>query len=292
MIDLIKHGSLFSGIGGFDLASQWVGWNNVFQVEIDEFCQKVLTRRFPDAKRFRDIRDFDGTKWKGSVDIISGGFPCQPFSVAGKQRGKEDDRHLWPEYLRIIKEARPRWVCGENVAGIINMELDNVLSDLEGEGYSCQTLIIPACAVNAPHRRDRVWIIAYDASIRCDSRGDKGEGQRIPQNKQARQEAWSAVARCNGIPLPYSHSIRLQGSLDTDGGERPQSNDEQLHGCDREWTEQWPEVAARLCRVDDGISRRVDRIKRLKALGNSIVPQVAYQIFRAIDRVEKESCYD
>ena len=162
----MKHGSLFSGIGGFDLAAQWAGWDNMFQVEIDPFCRKVLKKNFPDVAKYEDIKKFDGEKYANTIDIISGGFPCQPFSCAGKQRGKKDDRYLWPEMLRVISEIRPTWVIGENVTGIINLGLDKVLSDLENEGYACQSFIIPACAVNAPHKRDRVWIIANSISIR------------------------------------------------------------------------------------------------------------------------------
>ncbi|SVE57921.1 uncharacterized protein METZ01_LOCUS510775, partial [marine metagenome] len=148
---------LFSGIGGFSLGLERAGMKTVQFVENDPYCQKVLAKNFPGIPIHGDIKTFHYDK---PVEIISGGFPCQPYSHAGEQRGKEDDRHLWEEYFRIIQSVRSRWVLGENVSGIINMELDQVLSDLESENYSCQSLVIPACAVNAPHRRDRVWIIA------------------------------------------------------------------------------------------------------------------------------------
>jgi len=187
---------LFSGIGGFSLAAQWV-WEDELEIvafcEIDKYCQKVLHKHWPNVPIIEDVRDvkmetLDNTKCSGylgqscevkteqdsdrqkdrlslssgsnGVDLLTGGFPCQPFSVAGKRKGKEDNRFLWPEMFAVIKEIRPRWVVAENVAGIIRMALDDCLSDLEGEGYSTGTVIIPACAVNAPHRRDRVWIIA------------------------------------------------------------------------------------------------------------------------------------
>ena len=156
----MTHGSLFSGIGGFDLAAQWAGIENKWQVEWDDYCQKVLKKNFPDVKKYHDITKVNGGELE-SVDVISGGFPCQPFSQAGKQEGKKDDRYLWPEMLRIIQIVRPTYVIGENVAGIVNMELDTVLFDLETEGYTTETFIIPACAVDALHRRDRVWIIGY-----------------------------------------------------------------------------------------------------------------------------------
>ena len=155
----VKHLDLFSGIGGFALAARWVGWETVGFCEIDPYCQKVLRKHWPDIPIYEDIRELDG-RTVGHVDIITGGYPCQPFSVAGKQRGEADDRHLWPEFARLIREIRPRWVVGENVAGHISMGLDNVLADLEGFGYTWEAFVIPACAVNAPHKRDRVWVVA------------------------------------------------------------------------------------------------------------------------------------
>ena len=159
----MRHGSLFSGIGGFDLASEWMGWENVFQVEIDDYCQKVLAKNFLNVKRYGDIKEFKGQP--GSVDILTGGFPCQSFSHAGKRKGKSDDRWLWPEYLRIIREIKPAYVVGENVAGLISMEdgktLEGIFTDLEGEGYEIESFIIPAFSVGAIHRRDRIWIIGY-----------------------------------------------------------------------------------------------------------------------------------
>ena len=153
-------GSLFSGIGGFDLGLERAGMTIKWQVEIDDFCNKVLEKHWPRVKRYRDIKELRGDELE-PVDLICGGFPCQPFSAAGKRRSKEDDRYLWPEMLRIIRAVRPTWIIGENVAGILSLALDDVLSDLESEGYTCQSFIIPACAVNAPHRRDRIWIVAH-----------------------------------------------------------------------------------------------------------------------------------
>ena len=165
----MTHGSLFSGIGGFDLAAKRVGWQNIFAVEKDKWCRELLNLRFPTSQIFQDIKDFSGHEFYGKIDVISGGFPCQPFSVAGKQKGKSDDRYLWKEMLRIIQEIRPTWVVGENVAGIIKLALDEVLSDLEDCGYSTETFIIPACSVGAPHRRDRIWIVAHSGSQRAGS---------------------------------------------------------------------------------------------------------------------------
>ncbi|RMG89957.1 MAG: DNA (cytosine-5-)-methyltransferase, partial [Chloroflexi bacterium] len=168
----MRHGSLFTGIGGFDLAAKWLGWENVFQCEIDTYCQKILKQHFPEAELHDDIKTFDAKKYRDAVDIISGGFPCQPYSIAGKQRGAEDDRNLWPEMFRIIKEVRPAWVVAENVANIKNfVEFENACADLEGEGYEVQSFIIPAVGVGAWHRRDRVWIVAYTNENRCNRKG-------------------------------------------------------------------------------------------------------------------------
>jgi DNA (cytosine-5)-methyltransferase 1 len=166
----MKHGSLFSGIGGFDLAAQWMGWTNVFHCEWNEFGQKVLKHYWPKAETFTDITKTDFTKYANKIDILTGGFPCQPYSTAGKRLGKEDERHLWPEMLRAIREIQPRWVVGENVRGLTNwnggMVFDEVQADLEAEGYEVLPFLLPACAVNAPHRRDRIWFIAYSESAR------------------------------------------------------------------------------------------------------------------------------
>ncbi len=158
----MNHLDLFSGIGGFSLAARWT-WgkdhNVIAFVEQDKYCQKVLNKHWPDVPIIDDIRNYTHDRTQ-TVDLLTGGFPCQPFSVAGKRKGKEDDRFLWHEMLRIIKESMPTWIIGENVSGIVNMELDTCITELESEGYETQTFIIPACALQAPHRRDRVWIIA------------------------------------------------------------------------------------------------------------------------------------
>ena len=151
---------LFSGIGGFSYAAEKLvgGYKTVAFCEMDEFCQKVLQKHWPDIPIYDDVRTLDATRL-GRIDIVTGGYPCQPFSQAGKRQGEKDERHLWPEMLRIIKSCKPRYVVAENVAGHVNMGLDQVLTDLENQGYTTRPIIIPACAKNAPHRRDRVWII-------------------------------------------------------------------------------------------------------------------------------------
>ena len=157
----MRHGALFNGIGGFQLAAHWCGIKNIWHSEINEFCNNVIAMRFPESRNLGDIKNVT-KETAGSVDIISGGFPCQPFSIAGKRKGKEDDRYLWKEMFRVICELKPTWVIGENVTGIINMVLDEVLADLESENYETQTFIIPACSIGAWHRRNRIWIISYN----------------------------------------------------------------------------------------------------------------------------------
>jgi DNA (cytosine-5)-methyltransferase 1 len=157
----VKHLDLFSGIGGFALACRMVGGiETVGFCERDNYCQRVLAKHWPDVPICNDIHEMKGNEY-GPIDLITGGYPCQPFSYAGERRGNEDDRALWPQMLRVISEARPRWVLGENVPGIITLALDGVLSELESIGYACGATVLPACAVNAWHRRDRVWIIAH-----------------------------------------------------------------------------------------------------------------------------------
>lgn len=236
----MRHGSLFSGIGGFDLAAEWMGWENVFQVEIDPFCQKVLKKNFPNVTRYGDIKEFDGTKYRGAIDIISGGFPCQPYSSAGQRKGKSDDRHLWPQMLRVISEIQPRYIVGENVLGIIDwnggMVFEQIQTDLENEGFEVIPVILPACGKNLFHIRSRTWFIAHSPS---------------KQSIEAEQE----ISR----------------------GKYGQEATGSTYGT-------WLEAATELCGVAHGVPDRVDRIK---GLGNAIVPQIAFEIFKAIEATGK-----
>lgn len=162
---MMTHASLFSGIGGFDIAAEWAGWMNAFNCEIDPFCRKILKYHFPKAEQYEDIRTTDFTIWRDKIDVLTGGFPCQPFSFAGKRKGTADDRYLWPKMLRVIRTVRPRWVVGENVYGIINwsqgMVFEQVCADMEAEGFEVQPYILPACGVDAPHQRYRTWFVAH-----------------------------------------------------------------------------------------------------------------------------------
>jgi len=220
----MNHLDLFSGIGGFAYAAQqvWGSDHNVVAfVEKDKYCQKVLNKHWPEVPIFNDIKEYrygqaEGEKEQAqtpTIDLLTGGFPCQPFSVAGRRKGKGDDRFLWGEMLRIIKESKPTFVIGENVAGIVNMELDNCISELESEGYETQAFIIPACAVSSPHRRDRVWIVAHSEHNGCDSRSDTSEtGSNIKdgsseENRQFGEEQ-GFRPRKGSADVANSNSIR------------------------------------------------------------------------------------
>jgi DNA (cytosine-5)-methyltransferase 1 len=255
---------LFSGIGGFSLGLERAGMTTVAFCEVDPWCRKILAKHWPDVPCFDDVRTLKGED-VGSVQLICGGFPCQPFSQAGLRRGAEDDRHLWPEMFRIIKDIRPRWVCAENVAGHISMGLDDVLSDLESEGYTAWPLVIPACAVDAPHRRDRVWIVANHD-------GERG-GTPRPNQTQVAPTAKTTATGQQSRPVADADPQGLQKWQGQDpGGQRSDG----WTGVERvcRWLPE-PDVG----RVANGVPRRVDR---LKGLGNAVVPQIPEMIGRAI----------
>lgn len=271
----MTHGSLFSGIGGFDLSAQWMGWTNVFQCEKDEWCRRVLAKNFPNVNRYSDIKEFNAKEYEGKIDVISGGFPCQPFSVAGKQLSEEDDRYLWPEMLRIVREVKPPFVVCENVPGIIKLALDTALSDLENEGYTPETFIIPACAKNAWHRRDRVWIIAYNNEIATDTtkQGFQNRGRSSLANAGKKKQELERFR---------SSTEQLQTFTNSSGAgceEQCKSVNisQEISGS---WFDSWWDVEPGMDRVVSGLPNRMDRIK---GLGNAIVPKIAYEIFKAIN---------
>ena len=286
---------LFAGIGGFSLAGHWMGWETVGFVEWDKFNQKVLAKNFPGVPIHSDIRDYKGTR--NAADIICGGFPCQPFSTAGKRQGTNDERYLWPEMLRVIREVQPAYVVGENVAGIYSMDdgrvFEQVCLDLENEGYAVQPLCIPACATGAPHRRDRWWFIAAANSCGSNAGGNAGEipskGGEERVQKREPMEFVSEPNKARILTNPASRngqrSPRVQGQNGLLEKNRKRETKVPSAGGSG-FAEPWPKVATRLCRVDDGLPTWVDsdRTNRLKALGNAIVPQVAYQIFKAIQQ--------
>ena len=240
----MKQIELFAGIGGFGLAGHWAGIETVCQVEIDPFCQKVLAKNFPNAHRHADIKTFDGHPWRG-IDIVSGGFPCQPYSLAGKRAGNDDDRALWPEMLRVIREVAPSWVVGENVAGLLSMDggrvFDGIVTDLENQGYTVETFIVPAVGVGAPHKRDRVWIVAHADHLQCNGRGGTWGGRREPAN--------------NNSPASDPNCPRLEKRESKPGNNAAQCP--AIVG--NLWSEHWLQVATRICGIFNGFSVWMDR---------------------------------
>jgi DNA (cytosine-5)-methyltransferase 1 len=328
----MNHGSLFSGIGGFDLAAQWMGWNNVFHCEWNEFGKKVLNYYWPNAISYDDITNTDFSIHRETIDILTGGFPCQPYSQAGKRLGKEDDRHLWPEMLRAIREIQPRYIVGENVFGIVNwnggLVFEEVQTNLEAEGYEIQPVVLPACAINAPHRRDRVWFVAY--------RNGTGLQKERPEQQTAGVEQYGEL----DVPTPNSNistkgSSRTSGEAERNGSgnddesESRRQQTEQYFGCsnvlrtdtyterkrqqeqgqpkrpvhtktDSEWKASWAYDDGRwptqspICSGNDGFPEQLDGItfpkwrnESIKAYGNAIVPQVAFEIFKVINEMSK-----
>lgn len=384
----MNHASLFSGIGGAEVAASMMGWQNLFHCEIQEFPRKVLDYWFPNSESYEDITKTDFTKWHGKVDVLTGGFPCQPFSLAGRRKGADDNRYLWPQMLRAIRQIHPIWVVGENVNGIKTMvescqvtqmgrsdylfeenhlyreesrfTLDKICADLEAEGYSVQPIVIPACAIGAPHRRDRVWIIAH---TQCDGYSSQGhgnqrarekkseEGQDRPQPRSRRhgsgtapsytsgkrhrrwskkQEPFTECSRSSNLGTRRSkrlasyalqhrsHEVHKDNQSQFPDGARidslsskwspshPYSNGDKT--LQPEWTDRlsrlqqsgrWRNFPTQspVCRGNDGIPFDVDsltisfpkwRQESIKAYGNAWVPQVAYEIFRAIEAEENK----
>jgi DNA (cytosine-5)-methyltransferase 1 len=341
---------LFSGIGGFSLGLESTGFfETIGFVEKDKFCQKVLKKHWSNINIEEDIRNVKGEKYQ--ADVVTGGFPCQPFSVAGKRKSTADDRYLWDEMLRVIRETKPRWVIGENVEGIVNinegMVLRQVLNDLENEGFKSQCIIIPASGIGAWHQRKRIWIMAYSDSNRhvSEIRGGNGEEKRIPvqdrekdstsrksigtsdvwqtdskyvpnseskglfstsksksssdertrldiNKKKNWSEIWSYASRCNeqdsSRDVPNSNGegsqrYKLQHNLET-GKQISEHNGK----TSSEKQQTWWETQSELCGTVNGVSYELDkdRSNRIKALGNSIVPQIARQIGLSIMEAE------
>lgn len=383
----MTHASLCTGIGACELAATWMGWENLFSCEIDEFCNKVLKYHYPKATHYGNIFEQDFREWRGRVDVLTAGFPCQVYSLAGKRLGDKDDRYLWPQVLRVIEEVRPTWFVGENVAGILSMVLtgeevkvgsytdvcgesytmhetrqvyavEQIKRDLESIGYSVQPVVIPACAVGAPHRRDRVWFIATNTDgaglpeTRSEQRaaGIAGDGlQRdvanpngdrfgIRENKQkyiteCQGETNDRSCRKDGITSNPSKSgfqervnngkqedaketrTGMEGGLERHGNERvtPDTNCVELQGGGEErddysqgeesrnerspklFFQGWQNFPTQspVCSRDDGDTLGLSGItfsrwrqESIKALGNSMVPQVVLEIFKAIEQVE------
>lgn len=415
----MTHASLFSGIGSAEIAATWLGWESLFHCEINPFGRKVLEYWYPNSISYEDITKTDFTPWRGRIDVLTAGFPCQPFSLAGQRKGADDDRYLWPQVVRVIREIRPAWVVGENVAGILTMVqpgeevevgsgstlfgesdrkrvllrqeyvIETVCRDLEREGYSVQPFVIPACAVGAPHRRDRVWIVARRTAPDPTSHGDSGRSGQIRKEKwrpeaglyaesfehgciqggpashpdlnRQRERTYQqiTVTGCKGasydcaccedgvashpdehrstprtagegtersrrpdIPQqeewgnPSQRSDRFPGlSRDATYTQRIRRYESELYDGKSEKTQQeecgeqqfvgtdcpqskWRNFPTQppVCNGDDGLSLGLVgitfpkwRAESIKALGNAIVPQVIYEIFRAIQHEEEES---
>jgi DNA (cytosine-5)-methyltransferase 1 len=315
----MTHGSLFSGIGGFDLAAEWMGWENLFHCEWNEFGQKVLKHYWPNAKSYHDITKTDFTIHRGTIDILTGGFPCQPYSTAGKRKGKEDERHLWPEMLRTIREVQPCWVVGENVLGLVNwsggLVFHEVQADLEAEGYEVWPYVLPAAAVGAPHRRDRVWFVAYrDIGSRQKHKLCSG---RNMSKKWFDTSGITPHPNGNGLnerngndeEQPSERGFDAQCNADTSDeyGDAADTKSERLERKGRErigfafnntfkriWNWDTFPTQSPVCSRNDGLSTRLDGItfskwrnESIKAGGNAIVPQMALQIFKAIEQYEQ-----
>lgn len=285
----MKHGSLFSGIGGFDLAAQWMGWENVFHCEWNPFLQTCLNYYWPNAESFNDITKTNFSKYANKIDVLSGGFPCQPYSQAGKRKGTEDSRHLWPEMLRAIREIQPSFVVGENVFGLINwskgMVLKQIKFEMEAEGYEVAIFILPACAVNAPHRRDRVWIVAYNATNADRNRCNRSNSQNEINTSETYIDAQRDL-KSVGRYVNNPDSI----GWDKVNNEKQNFNKRKTK---REFSapSQWRGFPTQspICTGNDGFPAKLDGItirewreQTIKAAGNAIVPQVALQIFKAI----------
>ena len=298
----MTHGSLFSGIGGFDLAAEWMGWENIFHCEWNPFGQKVLKHHFPNSISYNDIAKTDFTLHEGKIDILTGGFPCQPYSTAGKRQGKSDERHLFPEMLRCIKEIKPRWIIGENVRGLVSwnggLVFNEVYDDLEREGYEVQSFLIPAASVSAPHQRYRIWFAAFNdsnpPSIRFRENGSREEsfvktlGAQYGLGKRA--TANTNDTRAN----EYLRNIK--GGEEIDKGQEEFTQFEFGEGSCHKFNG-WEEFPTKspICGGDDGIPRELDSItfskwrnESIKAYGNAIVPQVAHQLFKTIQEFENK----
>lgn len=380
----ITHASLFSGIGAAELAAEWMEWRNAFHCEIQEFPRTVLRYWFPEETSYEDITKTDFAPWRGRIDVLTGGFPCQPFSCAGKRQGADDDRYLWPEMLRAIREIQPSWVVGENVAGILSMVqpgsesevggetslfgedneiwerrqqyvVETVCQDLENEGYSVQPFVIPACAVGAPHRRDRVWFVARrvaadlpDTGVEAmqqgwqdgvhaigtpaDSHCDRlrqwedeqehvGEREGTPDNRACGQNGVFPHAECGGggkirkdLQPGQPDGQGIDGvscerdAADSDGerlslepflscNDKEGRQDKDRHAGESFPADRWRDFPAQppVRRRHDGLSPGVDdlaiswtrwRTESIKAYGNAMCPQVVYELFMAIQKVE------
>jgi DNA (cytosine-5)-methyltransferase 1 len=326
----MKHIGLFEGIGGFPLAARYMGWETIAWCEWNEFGQKVLRYHFPEAEGHGDITQTDFTKYANRIDIVTGGFPCQPFSVAGKRKGTDDERHLWPEMLRSIREIKPTYVVGENVLGLVNWDggvvFEQVQLDLENEGYEVQAYILPACGKNAPHKRYRVWFVAYsDSNRKMVQRGNRNSNDEKRNGEKEVQERKNKLVRTKEPSSKDASNVNGNGQNERNSkheintGKRGfdafgKANPTALHsngaeqsgehfcktwqgksngsdsGIGFDFFENFP-TQPPICNGDDGLSERLDSITfskwrelSIESGGNAIVPQIALEIFKAIEQ--------
>lgn len=313
----VRHGSLFSGIGGFDLAAKWMGWENVFHCEIEPFCRKVLKYHFPQSASYEDIRKTDFKKYKGKIEVLTGGFPCQPYSLAGKRGGKSDERHLWPAMFGAIRQIGPQWIVGENVFGIVSWNegvvFEEVHTDLENEGYEVQSYVLPAAAVDAPHRRDRVWFVAQRVETNTYAHVSGLQEKRPKQQTKGSEQHGKLDFNVADTHSDHRRKRRLypERSKTTTGF----AGKHDAWDCRDPW-KNFP-TESPICTGNDGLppalvrqriredcmgylsEKEIDKIiskafntwrnETIKAAGNAIVPQVALRIFQAIQAI-REVC--
>jgi DNA (cytosine-5)-methyltransferase 1 len=297
----MKHLDLFAGIGGFSLAAKWMNWQTVGWCEIKPFNQRVLRYYYPEAKGHEDITTTDFRGYRGAVDLITGGAPCQPFSAAGKRKGTEDERHLWPQMLRAIREVLPRWVVFENVYGFVSwsdgLVFEQVQADMEAAGYEVWAYVLPACGVEAPQERIRVWIVGYRAESEISQKGKMGstvtdvaECCESGKLRQGSEQGQSRGCDCKNRNIADS---MCQG-LGCNSRHKQEKHKSSCHNQPPDWAK-FPTVSP-ICQRDDGFSSRLSGITfpawrngSIEGLGNAIVPQVALQIFKAIEEYEQLS---
>jgi DNA (cytosine-5)-methyltransferase 1 len=286
----MRHGSLFSGIGGFDLAAEWMGWENVFHCEWMEFPRKVLDYYFPNADSHIDICKTDFKKYEGTIDIISGGFPCQPFSTCWKRKGTDDERYLWGEMLRAIQEIKPTYVIAENVFGITNIDgglvFEQVCLDLETEGYEVQPFIIPSASKNAPHRRDRFGLLPTPTALAMPTTPTEQRQSRCEQRLFEGVCDNGNATDSNGTNNQTQSQKRILGQEN----KRRQTR-RFINGNTRTQWNAFP-TQSPICGGDDGLPTELDgitfskwRAESIKGYGNAIVPQVAYELFKIISKL-------
>ena len=314
MENKLKVLDLFSGIGGFSLGLHSTGiFDTIKFVEFDEFCQKILKKNYPNVPIEGDIKNVRGREFE--ADIIVGGFPCQPFSVAGKQKGRDDNRYLWPEMFRLIKEIKPEFVIGENVQGLVNLQngmvLRQVQDDLVGQGFEVQCFLIPASGIGAWHQRFRVWIVGHSKHNGLLATEKRSRNQEVNGRTQEGQNETIELERTSGSRNNEDVSNTI-GQLSDGCSSTTRDSEAELIRleCNEGWhwnqvrsevercSEQskstdrtWWQIESDLCGVPNGISRELDkdRANRIKSLGNAIVPQMARIFGLAIKKVLNES---